>query len=120
MVEGVEARAAPPPAGQRTSSGQNERAAGGIGCRCDERHGDGERDGRPRQASQVGGREAHAYRGRAEIGAAAAPAAPRFGTTTCSPSASGAARLTWASSALPVAPPALATASAIREPCGNR
>ena len=48
---------------------------------------------------------------------ATAPAAPRRGTTTCSPSATGAARLTAARSAFRVAPPARASASAMRAPC---
>src|SRR3954469_3424908 len=65
-----------------------------------------------------------------ETGAAAAPGAPppaagaptwpRVGTTTCSPSTSGAARFTCARSAFLVAPPARMTASAIREPCASR
>ena len=56
----------------------------------------------------------------AGVPAPAAPAAPRSGTTTCSPSASGAARLTCASSARRVVPPARATASAIRVPSRSR
>src|SRR5919204_3461979 len=49
-----------------------------------------------------------------------AGAAPRRGTTTCSPSASGAATFTSSSCALRVGPPARATASAIRAPRGSR
>src|SRR5262245_6417563 len=45
-----------------------------------------------------------------------APAAPRTGTTTCCPSASGAARFTPIRAARRVTPPAAATASATRDP----
>src|SRR5215218_6867500 len=47
-------------------------------------------------------------------------AATRTGTTIWLPSASGAARLTRSSCALRVAPPARASASAMRDPCGSR
>src|SRR5690349_22587920 len=50
----------------------------------------------------------------------AAPDAPRGATSTCWPSASGAARLTALRSARRVSPPARATASATRAPRGSR
>src|SRR5581483_3771566 len=55
-----------------------------------------------------------------EPAGAPAPPATFDGTTTCSPSASGAARLTPSIAAFALAPPAFATASATREPCGSR
>src|SRR5471032_160041 len=55
-------------------------------------------------------------------GAPAAPTEgePRAATSTCSPSASGAARLTAVRSARRASPPARAIASATREPSSNR
>ena len=52
--------------------------------------------------------------------AAATGAAPRSGTTICWPSATGAARLTAAISALAVGPPATSSASVTRAPAGSR
>ena len=52
--------------------------------------------------------------------AARALAAPLSGTTICWPSEIGAARLTAASSALAVGPPATSSASVTRAPAGRR
>ena len=76
-----------------------------------------------RQRVELFGRcrgEMHRPGGRRGDAGPAGPGPPRKGTTTCSPSARGAARFTCARSARRVAPPARATASAMREPFERR
>ena len=60
-----------------------------------------------------------AHRARARPGRPRPRAGASRGTSTCSPSATGAARFSAAGSALRVAPPARATASATRDPGGK-